>query len=145
MAAKDEVELIKNEVNGSFARSLENPGTIASFALNIARYHLPSDYYQNYLKSLAAVDAAKVKAIADKYIPVNNLTIVVVGNAKEIAKDLAKYGEIKYYDVEGNPVKAPTEKKVDASVTAESIIEKAITVRGGDKLKILKIWRLTGL
>lgn len=126
VAAKDEVELIKNEVNGSFARSLENPGTIASFALNVARYNLPSDYYQNYLKNLATVDAAKVKAIADKYIPANNLTIVIVGNAKEIAKGLGKYGEIKYYDVEGNPVKAPTEKKVDASVTAESIISKAI-------------------
>jgi len=143
-ATKDEVDLIKNEISGSFARSLENPATIAGFALDVARYNLPSNYYENYLKNLSIVDAAKVKAIADKYIPENNLTIVIVGNAKEIAKDLAKYGEIKYFDVEGNPVEAPTEKKVDPSVTAESIINKAIAARGGDKLKDIKDVELNG-
>ncbi|RYY97313.1 MAG: insulinase family protein, partial [Chitinophagaceae bacterium] len=46
-----EVTRMKNYLSGSFARSLETPSTIAGFALNIARNHLPSDYYQNYLKN----------------------------------------------------------------------------------------------
>lgn len=125
LATADEVSLIKNEGSGAFARGLENPGTIASFALNIARYNLPKDYYQNYLKNLAAVNATKVKEIANKYIPVNNLTIVIVGNAKEIAKGLEKYGTVKYFDIDGNETKAPITKAVAANVTAESILQKA--------------------
>lgn len=125
VATAEEVSLIKNERNGAFARSLENPATIAGFALNIARYNLPKDYYQNYLKNLAAVDAAKVKAIANKYVLANNLAIVIVGNAKEIAKGLEKYGTVKYFDIDGNEVAAPVTKAVAADVTGESILQKA--------------------
>jgi zinc protease len=124
-ASADEVSLIKNERNGAFARSLENPATIAGFALNIARYNLSKDYFQNYLKNLAIVDAAKVKLMANKYIPANNLAIVIVGNAKEIAKGLDKYGTVKYFDIEGNEVAAPVTKAVAANVTAESVLQKA--------------------
>jgi predicted Zn-dependent peptidase len=125
LAKVDEVNLIKNERSGAFARRLENPATIAGFALDIAVYNLPKDYYQNYLKNLALVDAAKVKASATKYLPVNNLAIVIVGNAKEIAKGLEKYGTVKYFDVDGNEKAAPVTKAVAADVTAESILQKA--------------------
>ncbi|HMP95098.1 MAG TPA: pitrilysin family protein, partial [Phnomibacter sp.] len=47
--AVEELSSIKNYMSGGFARSLEEPGTIASFALNVARYGLPKDYYRNYL------------------------------------------------------------------------------------------------
>ncbi|HEY1023204.1 MAG TPA: pitrilysin family protein, partial [Flavisolibacter sp.] len=56
----EEVANMKNYLSGSFARSLESPGTIANFALNIARYNLPADYYQNYLKNLAATTPQSV-------------------------------------------------------------------------------------
>jgi zinc protease len=126
-----EVSQMKNEMSGSFARSLESPATIANFALNVARYNLPKDYYQNYLKNLAVVDNAAVKTMADKYIQPGNMHIVIVGNAKEISKGLEKYGEVKYFDVYGNEKAAPAEKKVDASVTAESILQKSIDAQGG--------------
>src|SRR5690606_6752204 len=38
---QDELQNIKNYLTGSFARSLENPQTIANFAINIDRYNLP--------------------------------------------------------------------------------------------------------
>jgi zinc protease len=121
-----------NEMNGSFARSLESPATIAGFALNIARYNLPKDYYQRYLQQLAAVKEPLVKAMAEKYLPVNNLHIVIVGNAKQIAKDLSKYGEIRYFDVYGNPKAAPEEKKISADVSPDAILKKAIEAQGGE-------------
>lgn len=132
LAKTDEVNLIKNERNGAFARSLENPATIAGFALDRAVYNLPNDYYQNYLKNLALVDAAKIKAMATKYLPVNNLTIVIVGNAKEIAKGLEKYGIVKYFDIDGNEKAAPVTKVVAADVTAESILQKAAYAMASD-------------
>lgn len=132
MVGADELSMTKNEMSGGFARSLQSPSTIASFALNVARYNLPKDYYQNYLKNLAAVDQQTVKAVADKYVLPGNMHIIIVGNAKQIAKGLEKYGEVKYFDVYGNEKAAPTEKKADASVTPESILKTAIQAQGGE-------------
>jgi Predicted Zn-dependent peptidases len=113
-ASDSEVTALKNYMSGGFARSLENAGTVASFALNVARYNLPKDYYRTYLTKLNAVTPANVQAMANKYVPVNNLVITIVGNAKEIAAGLSKYGEVKFFDINGNEVAPPTEKKVDA-------------------------------
>src|SRR6202008_1344295 len=61
-----EVELMaaKAYISGQFGRSLENPQTIASFAVNTAKYNLPKDYYNNYLKYIDAVTLADVQASA---------------------------------------------------------------------------------
>jgi predicted Zn-dependent peptidase len=125
-----ELSRMKNYLSGGFARSLENPATIANFALNIARNNLPADYYQKYLTNLAAVDAAKVQNAAQLFLNTNQMHIVIVGNAKQIAKGLEKYGPIKYFDIEGNEVAAPTEVKADASLTPAALMEKAIAAIG---------------
>ncbi len=129
----EEVSRMKNYLSGSFARSLEQPSTIANFALNIARYNLPKDYYRNYLTNLSKVSPADVQRMATTYVQPGNLHIVIVGNAKAIAPGLEKYGEIKYFDIYGNEIAKPTEKKVDPSVTVEAVIQKAIDAIGGSK------------
>jgi zinc protease len=127
-----EIELsrMKNYLAGGFARSLESPNTIANFALSIAVNHLPEDYYQKYLTNLAAVDAQKVQDVASALLNPAKMHIVIVGNAKQIAKGLEKYGPIKYFDIEGNEVAAPTEVKADASLTPTALMEKAIAAIG---------------
>jgi predicted Zn-dependent peptidase len=125
-----ELSRMKNYLSGGFARSLENPATIANFALNIARNNLPADYYQKYLTNLASVDAAKVQNAAKLFLNTNQMHIVIVGNAKQITKGLEKYGPLKYFDIEGNEVAAPTEVKADASLTPTALMEKAIAAIG---------------
>jgi hypothetical protein len=125
-----ELSRMKNYLSGGFARSLENPATIANFALNIARNNLPADYYQKYLTNLAAVDAAKVQNAAKLFLNTNQMHIVIVGNAKQITKGLEKYGPLKYFDIEGNEIAAPTEVKADASLTPAALMEKAIAAIG---------------
>ena len=142
---EDEVANMKNYLSGGFARSLENPATIAGFALNIARYNLPADYYQNYLKNLAVTSPQDVQTMAAKYVQPGNMHIVIVGNAKEITKGLEKYGEVKYFNVYGQEVQAPTVKTVDATVTPQSILQKAIDASGGAAaLAAIKDVQLTG-
>jgi predicted Zn-dependent peptidase len=128
---QDELNRMKNYLSGGFARSLENPATIANFALNIARNKMPADYYQKYLTNLAAVDATKVKEVAELFMNPNQMHIVIVGNAKQIAKGLDKYGPIKYFDIEGNEVAAPVEAKADASLTPAVLMDKVIAALGG--------------
>jgi predicted Zn-dependent peptidase len=131
-ASDSEVIALKNYMSGGFARSLEDPSTIADFALNVARYNLPKDYYRTYLTRLSKVSAAEVKQMANQYVPVNNLVITIVGNAKEIAKGLDKYGEVKYFDMYGSPVSAPVEKKVAEGMTAATVMQQAIAAYGGE-------------
>ena len=141
----DELNRMKNYLSGGFARSLENPATIANFALNIARNKLPADYYQKYLTNLAAVDAAKVQNVAQLFLNTNQMHIVIVGNGKQITKGLEKYGPLKYFDIEGNEVPAPVEVKADANLTPAALMEKAIAAIGSkDALNNLKDVQLKG-
>ena len=140
-----ELSRMKNYLSGGFARSLENPATIANFALNIARNNLPADYYQKYLTNLAAVDASKVQNAAKLFLNTDQMHIVIVGNAKQIAKGLEKYGPLKYFDIEGNEIAAPTEVKADASLTPAALMEKAIAAIGSkEALSSIKDVQLKG-
>jgi len=130
---EDELERIKNYLNGSFSRSLESPQTIARFALNIERYNLPKDFYKNYLKNLSEVTAEDVQVMAKKYLKPNNANVIVVGNTDEVASSLKKFsasGKITYYDNYGKKYDSNL-MKAEEGITAESIIEGYIESIGG--------------
>ena len=116
----------KNLLSGNFIRSLEQPSTIASFAINTARYNLPKDYYKNYLKNINAVTVDDVQMTAKKYIKPNNAIVFVVGTGEEVAKNLSKFsvsGKIDYYDVFGEKFD-PNLKKVPEGVTVDLVFDK---------------------
>lgn len=130
---EEELQMIKNYMTGSFARSLENPQTIANFAINIERYRLPKDYYKNYLKNLNAATSDELLATAKKYIKPNNAYLLVVGNGEEIAKNLSRFslsGKIDYYDIYGEKYD-PNVKKVPEGVTVEQVLNKYVEALGG--------------
>ena len=127
---EEELEEAKANLSGSFGRSLENPSTIASFAINIARYGLPEDYYSTYLQRLNALTVEDINAAAKKYIQPDNMHITIVGNGKEFKDKVAQFGEVKSYTNTGEEAK---EIAVDADMTAESVIEKYIEAIGGEE------------
>jgi predicted Zn-dependent peptidase len=127
-----ELDAAKASIAGSFARSLESPQTVASFAINTARYDLPKDYYANYLKNLEAVSLEDVKAAAQKYILPNNANILVVGKGSEVAEKLARFGEVKYYNRKGNEYDPNDKSALPADLTAEKVIEKYFEAIGGE-------------
>jgi predicted Zn-dependent peptidase len=140
-----ELVRMKNYLSGGFARSLENPATIAGFALNIARYKMPADYYQKYLTNLSSVNAQQVQEAAKALLNTGQMHIVIVGNAKQIANGLDKYGPVKYFDLEGNEIAAPTEAKADLSLTPETLIQKIVQAAGGkDAIAAIKDLQLVG-
>lgn len=130
LVEQDELDLAKSSLKGSFARSLENASTIAQFALNTELNDLPDDYYANYLKRIEAVTIADIQEVAQKYIRPENANILVVGKAEEVAEKLTPFGEITYYDAEGNVVDDPT-KMVLADISVEEILGKYIDAIGG--------------
>ncbi len=130
-----ELQNVLTYMSGSFAISLESPQTVAQYAINIERYHMPADYYQNYLKNLNAVTAEDVQAMAARYINPNNANIVVVGSKDDVAKTLAKYdsdGTLAYVDNYGKPIKE-TVAAAPAGVNADVVMKKYIAAIGGEK------------
>jgi len=139
---QEELDLAKASLAGSFGRSLEQPSTIASFAINTALQKLPKDHYKNYLKNLDAITLDQINDIAANYVHGDNLQITVVGKTDDFADKLARFGEVQFYTVTGDPeVKMEV---ADASVTAEGIVEKYIAAIGGrEKLAAVNTIRLT--
>lgn len=133
--AVDQVKMdsVKNKISGDFALSLESPSRIAQFAINIARYNLPKDYYQNYLKSVAAVSAEDVQRVARKYVTPGRTNIVLVGNAKAFADKVGAFGPVSYLDIYGRPAEAGAAKAAPAGVTARGVLEKYLAAIGGEE------------
>lgn len=138
----DELNMVRNFMMGNFGRSLENPATVANFAINTARYNLPNDYYTTYLTKLAALTSADVQTTAQKYIRPDNSYLLVVGKAEDLVPKLKKFsksGEVLYYDVDGK-LYDPSKKLLPApaGLTGDKVISNYIEAIGGVK-KLRKI------
>ncbi|MEH6307998.1 pitrilysin family protein [Olivibacter sp. CPCC 100613] len=124
-------------LGGSFGRSLEQPATIARFAINTELQNLPKDYYKNYLKNLNAVTVEQLNTLAPKYIKPAHAYIVVVGNTDTFEGRIKQFGEVRYYTNTGEPEVKTTIQ--DANLTAEKVIDKYLNAIGGkDKLEQVK-------
>ena len=145
LVPEKDLEMIKNALIGSFSRALEDPATVARFALNIQKYNLPEDYYETYLEHLAAVTPADVKDMAVKYITPDKALILAVGDVPNMKASLAKFsktGKVAMYDFYGKEVKA---MPLPADLTAEKVIKNYISAIGGlDALAAVKNYALEG-
>lgn len=121
----------KASLSGAFGRSLESTASAASFALNIARYNLPIDYYNNYLARLDAVTAEDVLRVSKEYMRTDNLTISVVGKAQDVAAGLAAFGKVEYFNAEGQSTDAPTFLFMPEGVTLETVFSNYYEAMGG--------------
>jgi len=137
---QDELTSIKNYMTGGFARSLESPQTIARFAYNIARYNLPSDYYQKYLQRLNAVSATDVMNMAKKYLNPEQTSIIVVGNKDVVADKLKTFdadGAITFFDAFANEV-VVKDSPVPSNMTGDQVVANYINAIGGaDKIGMI--------
>lgn len=129
----EELNKAKSMLAGSFSRSLEQPQTVANFALYTVRDGLPEDYYATYLERLAKVSKDDVMAAAKKYIHPDRAHIIVVGNKSEVAERLAGFdadGTVNFYDNYGEPVKME-EVALPEDLTAQDVIDNYVAAIGG--------------
>ncbi len=100
----EELSEAERTMIASFALSLEQPTTLIQSWLTVNYYKLPDDYWDTYTQRVAEVDAAKVQAMARKYVDLDHLQIVCVGDGKQIKPALAQYGPLEVYDANGKKV-----------------------------------------
>lgn len=139
LPAEDEVETVRNVITGNFARTLEDPNTIARFALNTQKYKLAPNYYQTYLEQIAKVSPADVLATAQKYLKPDNAYVVVVGNKDQVSDKLGVFSadkKVYFYDAYGNPVE--DKKAIPSDISVQKIMDNYLAALGG-KEKLQKI------
>ena len=100
----EELENAKRAIVGSFALSLESPTSLLGNIVTQKLYNLPADYWDTYPQKVAAVTAADVQRVAQKYLDKEHLQVVAVGDASKARDVLAKYGSVQVYDADGKPI-----------------------------------------
>ncbi len=143
---QDHLNMTKAAMAGDFARALESPSSIASFAMSIERNNLPADYYATYLEKLDRVTLDDIQAMAKKYIDPNNAVYLVVGDRKykERLAKLSSEGVVEEYDFKGDIVKEDP-NAIPEGLTANTVIESYIKAIGGrEKLESIKNMSMKG-
>jgi predicted Zn-dependent peptidase len=137
----EELANSKEEYIGGFVMDVQKPRTVANFALNIARYNLPKDFYENYIKNIKAVTLDDVQNAAIKYFTGDKAKIVITGKGIDVLKNLEK-GDyvIKYFDKYGNPTEKPAmTMPIPDGMTAATVVDKYMEAIGGkDKVMAVK-------
>jgi len=93
----------KRGMVASFALSLESPQAVLQNHITRWIYKLPADYWDKYPERVAAVTQAQVQEAAKKYLALERLQIIAVGDPK-IGDSLKQFGTVETYDTEGKIV-----------------------------------------
>jgi predicted Zn-dependent peptidase len=101
----EELDNAKRAIVGSFALSLEQPGTLLQNIITQKLYNLPADYWDTYPQKVAAITPADVQRAAQKYLDMGHLQVVAVGDDAKAREILTKYGKVQLYDAEGKPLR----------------------------------------
>jgi zinc protease len=97
----EELDGARRALVASFALGMESTGGLLNRAMSLKEYGLPADYWDKYPEMVMQVDAARVREVARKYVPLDNVQIVAVGDAAKIREELQKFGEIEEYTSDG--------------------------------------------
>ncbi len=130
----------KNKFAGDFVLRLENPGTIADYAVNIETRDLSENFYKQFLQKINAVTPEDIMRVANKYYKTDNMQLVVVGKGSEVAENLeniklnGKKIPVRYYDKYANLIEKPEfNKEVPEGMTVKDVYDAYIKAIGGEK------------
>lgn len=131
--SEEDLKNAKAKYVGDFVLSLEQPQTIARYALNIKINDLPDNFYATYLEKINDVSIEDVTRVANKYIKPENARVVVVGKGSDILENLEKTGiPIKYYDTQAKATDKPNyDIEIPGDVNVNSVLNDYINAIGG--------------
>lgn len=102
--APEEFENATRAIVGSFALQLEFPQSVLQNIITQKLYGLPDDYWDAYPERIVSVTPEDVQRVARKYLDLDHLQVVAVGDAKQITDVLRKYGAVEGFDTDGKPL-----------------------------------------
>jgi zinc protease len=101
----DELNVARDYLVGVFPLRFETSGQVAAALTGLVIHDLPDDELDRYRPQVAAVDAAAVTAAAQRNIRPDDLSVVIVGDAKEVEEPLraADIGEVTVIPADASP------------------------------------------
>jgi zinc protease len=105
---EDEIKQGKESLIQSLPARFASVNAIGNAISQIYLQGLPETYYQDFASKVNAVTSDDLVRVAKKYIDVDRLNIVIVGDRATIEEPLRKTGiaPIVYLDIEGKPIPA---------------------------------------
>jgi predicted Zn-dependent peptidase len=145
-----DLELAKAMYAGNFVMQLEDPSTVADYAVDILQQDLPEDFYETFLERVDAITIEDVQRASKEYFKPSNARVVIAGKGSEVLENLEKITfdgkpvPIKYYDKYANPAEKPElAAAVPDGVSVQSVIDAYFEAIGGkaavDKIQSLKL------
>ncbi len=100
---EDELTFTKNSISNNEALKYETSAQKAAFLRRIIFYNLPKDFVTQQNRILNSMSVSAVDEIANQYLHPEAMTIVVVGDKKNLGEALSKLNyEVVYLDEDGN-------------------------------------------
>ncbi|UYZ62254.1 M16 family metallopeptidase [Hymenobacter weizhouensis] len=130
----DELQFLQASVGQNDALRYETGQQKAAFLARLLEYDLSKDYVKQQSELLKNLKKEDVQAIAQKYLPADNMYIVVVGDRAKAFPGLAELGyEVVEMDADGNRVTAPATPAPTAATAAPTA---APTAETPEKVKV---------
>jgi len=89
-----EMESARNYIRGQFPPDFESGGDLADAIIELEFYGLDRDYINGHTSRVDAVTAEDVRRAIAKHYPMDNLSLVMIGQADEIGSIAKKYGQV---------------------------------------------------
>jgi zinc protease len=102
----EEITTAKEALIQGLPQRFASVSAISGAITSLVVQGLPEDFYQAYAKNVSAVTKEDLLRVAKKYIDLNHLAIVIVGDRSSVEAPLkaTNIAPITYIDIEGNPV-----------------------------------------
>jgi predicted Zn-dependent peptidase len=102
----DRLNEVKSYLIGSFPiMQLQTNFQVTYLLSSLKLYNLPLNYYDNYISSVQGTTKEDLMKIAQKYLDVSKMSIVISGDNEIIAPMLSKFGNVESVDANGQPLK----------------------------------------
>ncbi len=101
----EELKTAKESLIQGLPQRFASVSAISNAISSLVVQGLPDDYYQTYAKNISAVTKQDLLRVAKRYIDLNHLAIVIVGDRAAVEASLKATGiaPITLLDIEGNP------------------------------------------
>ena len=102
----EEIKTAKEALIQGLPQRFASVTAISGAITSLVTQGLPDDFYQTYAKNVSAVTKEDLLRVAKKYIDLNHLAIVIVGDRSSVEAPLkaTNIAPITYIDIEGNPI-----------------------------------------
>jgi zinc protease len=101
----EELQTAKDNLIQGLPARFASVAAISNSITTLAVQGLPDDYYQNYAKNVSAITKDDLLRVAKKYIDLDHLAIVIVGDRSTVEASLkaTNIAPITILDIDGNP------------------------------------------